>query len=138
MDYKKSPIYKIPVKNNIHIEEDTIVAFTDSLWNDYVDTDRSTGGNCTVIQGGPVDYISHLPLSVAMSSGEAEYILAAAACMRASHLQMLTYDLRCLGTAEYDSVNLKCQPARIIIDNEAAICIAKCNNNTAENRHVTP
>ena len=28
------------------------------------------------------------------------------------------------------------KPAKIIIDNEAAICMAKCNKDTAGNRHV--
>ena len=45
--------------------------------------------------------------------------------MRASYLLMLTYNLRHLGTPEYDEDNFKCQPARIIIDNEAAIIMAK-------------
>ena len=71
-----------------------------------------------------------------MSSGEAEYISAAVACMRASHLRMLTYDMRFLGSENYDSDNMNCEPARIIIDNEAAIAMAKCNKDTAGNRHV--
>ena len=62
-------------------------------WNDYVDTGRSTGGYIRVIQGGAVDYGSHLPVPEAMSSGEAEYIAAAVACMKTSHLRMLIYDL---------------------------------------------
>ena len=66
-----------------------------------------------------------------MSSG------AAAACMRASHLRMLTYDLKYLGTSKYNGDNLDYEPAKIIIDNEAAICMAKCNKGTAGNRHIT-
>ena len=135
-NYKESPIFKTLLDNNIKIDEETIVTFTDSSWNDCINTGRSTGGNCTIVQGGPVDHSSHLPIPVAMSSGEAEYIAAANACMRASHLRMLTYDLRYLGTPEYDGDNLKCQPARIIVDNEAAISMAKCNKDTAGNRHV--
>ena len=122
--------------NNINIDEETIVTFTDSSWNDFVDMGRSTGGNCTIVQGGPVDHSSHLPIPVTMSSGEAEYIAAVTTCMRASHLRMLTYYLRHLGTPEYDGDNLKCQPARIIIDNEAAISVAKFKKDTAGNRHV--
>ena len=78
--------------------------------------------------------IFHIP--VAMSSGEAEYISAATACIRASHLRMLTYDLKYLCTEGYDGDKLNQKPARIIIDNEAAICMAKCNKDTAGNRHV--
>ena len=89
-----------------------------------------------MVQGGLVDHSSHLPIPVAMSSGEAEYISAATACMRASHLRMLIYDLKYLGTPRYDGDNSNYEPARIIIDNEAAICMAKCNKDTAGNRHV--
>ena len=71
-----------------------------------------------------------------MSSDEAEYILAAAACMRASHLRKLIYDLKYLGTPKYNGENMSYEPAKIIIDNEAAICMANCNKDTAGNRHV--
>ena len=50
-------------------------------------------GNCTIVQDGPVDHSSHLPISVTISSGEAEHN-DATDYMRASHLCMLTYDLR--------------------------------------------
>ena len=56
--------------------------------------------------------------------------------MRSSHLRMLIYDLRYICTAEYDGDKLNQEPAKIIIDNEAAICMAKCNKDTAGNRHV--
>ena len=84
---KESPIYKGLVENKITIDEDTVVTFTVSSWNDCIDTWRSTGGNCSIMQGGPVDHSSHLSIPKAMSSGEAKYISAATACMRASHLR---------------------------------------------------
>ena len=71
-----------------------MITFSDSSWNDCVDTGRSKGGHITFIQGGADDYGSHLPVPVAMSSGEAEYISAAIACMRGSHLRMLIYDFK--------------------------------------------
>ena len=71
------------------IDEDTVVTFTDSSWNDCIDTGRSTGRNCSIMQGGSVDHSSHLPIPVAMSSGEAEYISAATACMRAINYECL-------------------------------------------------
>ena len=133
---KESPTYKMFKKNNITPNKDTIITFSDSSWNDCVNTGRSTGGNISIMQGGPVDHSSHLPVPVAMSSGEAEYISAAAACMRASHLRMLIYDFKYLGTPKYDGEIMKYEPAKIIIDNEAAICMANCNKDTAGNRHV--
>ena len=46
------------------------------------------------------------------------------------------YDLRFLGSISYDGDNLKCEPSRIIVDNEAAISMAKCNKDAAGNIHV--
>ena len=71
-----------------------------------------------------------------MSSGESEYISAAAVCMTASHLHMLTYDLNYLGNPKYDGDNLDYEPAKIIIDDEISICMAKCNKDAAANKHV--
>ena len=133
---KDSPTYKVLLENSSTINEDTITTFSDSSWDDCVDTGRSTGGNITIMQGGPVDHSSHLQIPVAMSSGEAEYISVAVACMRASHLWMLTYDLKYFGTPKYDGDNPDYELGKIIIDNEAAICMAKYNKDTAGNRHV--
>ena len=71
-----------------------------------------------------------------MSSREAEYISAAVAYMKASHIRMLEYDFRHLGTQSYNLENPICEPSRIIIDNEAAIAMSKCKTDTAVNRHV--
>ena len=45
-----------------------------------------------MIQVGAVDYGSHLPVHLAMSSGQVEYISAAVVSIRASHMRMLLYD----------------------------------------------
>ena len=113
-----------------------MIAFSDLSWNDCVDTGRSTGGHITFVPGGGADYRSHLPVPVAMSSGEAEYISTAVACMRASYLRMLIYDLRYLCSEDYDGDNMKYEPAKIMIDNEAAISLARCNKDTVRKRHV--
>ena len=53
--------------------------------------------------------------------------------MRASHLRMLMYDMKFLGSEKYDEDNIKYEPAKISIDtNEAVISMGKCNNDTAE------
>ena len=53
---KDSPTFKLLQENDIHISENSVVVFTDSSWNDCVDTGRSTGGYNILIKGGPVDY----------------------------------------------------------------------------------
>ena len=62
--------------NIIQKTEETVLTFTDSSWNDCDDTGMSTGGYIILRQAGAVDYGSHLPVPVAMSSSAAEYISA--------------------------------------------------------------
>ena len=82
------------------------------------------------------DFIITYLVPVAMSSGEAEYISATVACMKASHIRMLEYDFKFLGSKSYDLDNPIFEPSRIIINNEAAIAMSKCNKDTAGNRYV--
>ena len=89
-----------------------------------------------MIQAGAVDYGSYLPVPVVMSSGDAEYISAAVACIHASHMRMLIYDLKFLGTKEYNRNEPVDESDTIIIDNEAAISMVTCNKDTAGNCHI--
>ena len=132
-DIKPSPIYKMLKENNIEINNNEIVMFTDSSWNDCKDTGRSTGGYIAMTQGGTVDYGSHLPIPVAMPSGETEYVASAAACMRVSHLRILGYDIEYMGSNTYDPMKLEYHSSLITIDNEAAKFMSECNKDTAGN-----
>ena len=40
-----------------------------------------------------------------------------------------------MGSDNYDQDNVNMEPARIIIDNEAAISMAKCNKDTVRNKY---
>ena len=122
--------------NYITIEDNSVVTFTDASWNDCIDTGRSTGASLTMIQGGAVDYGSHLPVHIAMSSGESEYIAAAVACMTVSQLRMMGYNFENMGKEDYKPMNMKYPPANIIIDNGAAKAMSKCNKDTPGNTHV--
>ena len=97
-------------ENNIQITEETVLTFTDSSRNDCINTGKSTGGYIILRQAGAEDYGSHLPVPVAMSSREAEYISAAVACMNASHIKMLEYNFRHLGTQSYNLENSIYEP----------------------------
>ena len=46
----------------------------------------------TFYMGGIIDHEIHVPVPVAMSSGEAEYLGAGTAAMSAAHFRMLHYD----------------------------------------------
>lgn len=65
-----------PITHMLHeagIQQDhPFYTFSDSSWNDDVDSGRSTGCFLIVYMGGIVDHSSNLPVPVALSSAEAE------------------------------------------------------------------
>ena len=44
------------------------MAFSDSSWQDCLDTGRSTGAYIIFYPGGPIDHVTHVPVPVAQSS----------------------------------------------------------------------
>ena len=70
-DFKRSPVCKLLVENNIKCD-DVFFSFLDSSWNDNVDIGRSTGMYLVFYMGGLIDHISNMPDPVALSSAEAE------------------------------------------------------------------
>ena len=57
------------------------MAFSDSSWQDFPDTGRSTGAYIIFYQGKPIYYGTHVPGPVAQSSAESEYNAACTAGM---------------------------------------------------------
>ena len=68
-------------------------AFSDSSWQDFPDTGRSTGAYIIFYQGGPIDHGTHFPVPVAQSSAESEYNAACTAGMTLAHFRMLVAEL---------------------------------------------
>ena len=56
------------IKTNNHLMD-----FSDSSWQDFPDTGRSTGAYNIFYQGGPIDHGTHVPGPVDQSSAESEY-----------------------------------------------------------------
>ena len=136
-NYKDSPIYKLCQSNNIPISDDGQVTFSDASWQDCPDTGKSTGGKIITINGGAVDHGSQMPVPIAMSTGEAEYLGAGNACMSAAHIRMLIYDMRELGSPEHSYVEPNKMPSAIIVlDSEAAMAMANSDRDTARTRHI--
>ena len=136
-NYEDSPIHKLCLRNNVPISKDGSVTFSDASWQDCPDTGKSTGGRFISINGGAVDHASQMPVPIAMSTGEAEYLAAGNACMSAAHIRMLLYDLQHLGTPEHsyeDPANMP--PALIVLDSEAALAMASSDRDTARTRHI--
>ena len=120
----QSPLHQICVKHNIKVPE--LLAFSDSSWQDCLDTGRSTCGYKIFVQGGVVDAQSTMPVPVALSSAEAEYMGACNAGAMLCHLRDLQYEFACLGNNDYDvNGSTASVPAIILIDNQATVRISK-------------
>jgi hypothetical protein len=140
-DAKASPIGDLLIRNNISQDED-IITFCDSSWQDDKDTARSTGSYATFCQGGLIDYATFVPDPVAMSSGEAEYNTCAVACMSTLHNRFVDKEMRSMGT---DLINEEdyfvpggkdWKPSPIILDSTAAVSMALTAKSTSRTRHI--
>jgi hypothetical protein len=133
---KQSPVHALLRSHDI--ETNDIIAFSDASWQDCPDTGRSTVGYLVFYQGGLIAASSSIPRPVAMSSAEAEYMAACAACMSASIVQSLVYEMRYLGTSEYKIIddNIKFQPVILCVDNAAAVAMSESLKLTKKTRHI--
>jgi len=132
---KESPVFNICDKNNI--ETTSIIGFSDASWQDCPDTGRSTCGYKIFIQGGLIDAQSTLPVPVALSSAEAEYMGACGLGAMICHLRELQYEFEALGTKEYDENKLNADvPSILLIDNQATVRMSKNYKLTKKNRHI--
>ena len=64
---KDEPLSNLLRHANIKTENQ-LIAFSDSSWQDFTDTGRSTGSYIIFYKGGPIDHGTHVPESVSQSS----------------------------------------------------------------------
>ena len=132
---KQSPVYEICERNKVEMTD--LIGFSDASWQDCPDTGRSTCGYKVFVQGGIVDAQSTMPVPVALSSAEAEYMGACNLGAMLCHLRELLYDLEYLGTESYDiNEQTSSIPAIILVDNQATIRMSKNCKVTSKNRHI--
>ena len=84
-----------------------------------------------------MDAQSTMPVPVALSSAEAEYMGACNAGAMLCHLRDLQYDFEYLGSKNYsDEGSTASIPAIILIDNQATVRMSKNFKVTSKNRHI--
>ena len=128
-------MHEICEKNGVNLPQ--IVGFSDTSWQDCPDTGRSTSGYKIFIQGGIIDAQSTMPVPVALSSAEAEYMGACNVGAMICHLRELMYEFEFLGTEKYDLDGItKSIPAIILVDNQATVRMSKNYKITSKNRHI--
>ena len=107
------------------------MAFSDSSWQDFPDTGIITGAYIKFYQGGPIDHGTHVPVPVAQSSAESEYITACTAGMDLAHFSMLIHEL-----LNKDPDIVPEEAPLFVLDSEFALCIAKNVKDTKHTRHI--
>ncbi len=123
-----APITKMLTSQNSNPEH-PYYAFSDSSWNDDVDSGRSTGGYIIWYMGGMVDHSSNLPDPVALSLAEAEYNEACLGFMATNHLRMILSDLENL-----PEKNMKA--TIVYLDSKSAIALGASYKDTKHTRHI--
>ena len=131
-----TPIHQILQTARVPISD--LVVFTDASWQDCPDTGRSTVGHLIFYNGALIDANSSMPSPVAMSSAESEYLSACNGAMAVAHIRMLVYDMLYLGTKDWKMAmqSLPSNPAILMVDNEAAVQMAKNGRMTRKTRHI--
>ena len=104
------------------------MAFSDSSWQDFPDTGRSTGAYIIFYQGGTIDHGTHVPVQVAQSSAESEYNASCTAGMDLAHFRMLIHEL-----LNKDPYIVPEEAPLIVLDIKSAMCMA---NNGKDNKHT--
>ena len=90
-DMKDVPIYDLLGKYSIN-NENKLMDLSDSIWQDFLDTGRSTVAYIIFYQGGTIDYGTHVPGPVAQSNAESEYNAECTAGMSLSCFRKLIHE----------------------------------------------
>ena len=105
--------------------------FSDSSWQDFPDTGRSTGAYIILYQGGPIEHGKNVPGPVAQSSAESEYNVGCTSGMALAHFRMLINELL---NKDIDIVPE--EAPLIVLDSKSAMCMAKNGKDTKHNRNI--
>ena len=107
------------------------MAFSDSSWQDFPDTGRSTGAYIIFYQGGPIDHGTHVPGPFAQSSAESEYNAACTAGMDLAHFRMLIHEI-----LNKDPYIVPEEAPLIVLDSKSDMCMAKNGKDNRHTRHI--
>ena len=73
--------------------ENLLMDFSDSSWQDYPDTGRGIGAYIIFYQVGPIDHDTHVPGLVSQPSAERKYNAACTAGMYLEYFRILIHEL---------------------------------------------
>ena len=129
-DLNDAPVTDILRQANIKTKNN-LMAFSDSSWQDFTDTGRSTGAYIIFYQGGRIDHGAHVPGPVEQSSAENEYNAACTAGMASAHFRMLVNEL-----LNEDPDMVPKEDTLIVLYSKSFMCMAKNGKDTKHTRHI--
>ena len=112
--------------------ENKLIYFSDSSWQYFTDTRRSTGEYIIFFLGGPIDHDTHVPVPVAQSSAYSEYNAACTAGIALAHFR--------ISSPEFLNKGPDIDPEEaplIILDSKSDVCMAKNGKDTKHKRHIS-
>ena len=111
--------------------ENHLMAFSDSSWQDFPNTGRSTRAYIIFYQGEPIDHVTHVPGPVSQSSAESEYNEACTTGMALAHFRMLINEL-----LNKDPDIVTEEAPLIVLDSKSAMCMPENGKDTKDTRHI--
>ena len=108
-----------------------MIAFSDSSWQYFPYTGRSTGSYIIFYQCGPIDHGTHIPVLLYQSSTGSEYNKSCTAGMVLAHFRMVIHEL----LSKNPDIVLEEAPM-IILDSKYTVCMAKNSKYTNHTRHI--
>ena len=129
-DLNDSPVTDILRQANIKTKNQ-LMDFSDSSWQDFPDTGRSTGAYIIFYKSGTIDHGTHVPGPVAQSSAEIEYNEACTAGMSLAHFRMLVHEF-----LNEDPDMVPKEAPLIVLDSKYAMCMAKNGKDTKHTIHI--
>jgi hypothetical protein len=127
---QSSPLYQYMNHNgHSNLAESTIIAFTDTSFQDCPDSCRSIGGYLIYIRGAVIDVTSTMPSIIAQSTCEDEYTTCSLATMAATYIRKVLNELHGRDTDYTLSIPIG-------IDSQSAIDTAQTTRETQRTRHI--
>ena len=112
--------------------ENQLMAFSDSSWQDFLDTGRSTGAYIIFYQGRIIDHGTHVLVPVAQPREESEYNAACTTGMALEHFRVLIYEL-----LNKDTYIVLEEVPIIILDNESPVCMSNNGKDSKQTSHIS-
>ena len=122
-----APVTDLLIKDSIKTENH-LMDFSDSSWQYFTYTGRSTGAYNVFYQGGTIDYGTHVTVPVVQSSAEIDYNAACTAGMALAHFRILIH-----GSLNKDTDIVPQEAPLIFLDSKFAMCMA---NNGKYTKHM--